>query len=205
MATLHQAIAVLHAQYGVPHVIITSVSLPDTTPPAAAASPAAPKPTTYLSVVGSTRTSAARPRAFKIVFPAYDCHFNGTGDMFAALMVVRLREAVSSSSTPVGAAPSWVSPDEVPPAELPLARAAELVLASMHEVLGKTCEAMEAELSAARRTGSGSGSGPEAAGETEAEAEKRWHLLRSRAAELRLVRNLDVMRWPKVAFRATEM
>jgi len=199
MATLRQAIEVLHAQYHVPHVVITSVSLPGTAPPASSAPPAAgSSQPTYLCVVGSTMTSAAAPRAFQIVFPAYDCYFSGTGDMFAALMVVRMREAVFSTAAAADAraAPSWVSPDAVAAPELPLARAAEKVLASMHEVLGKTCEAMAAELGAHQAAGAGGDAEPE-------EAKKRLHLLRSRAAELRLARNLDSMRRPKVAFRAT--
>ena len=115
--------------------------------------------------------------------------------MFAALMVVRMREAFFSSSSP--AAASWVSPDAVPPLELPLARAAEKVLASMHEVLGKTCAAMEAEVGRGVEQVDGPG--------MELDEGKRLHLLRSRAAELRLVRNLGSLRSPAVEFRAMEM
>jgi pyridoxine kinase len=40
----------------------------------------------------------------------------------------------------------------------------------------------------------------------EAEAEeKKTHLLKSKAAELRLVRHLDSLRFPKVEFRATRL
>jgi len=57
--------------------------------------------------------------------------------MFAALMVVRLREAVSTVEG-LSDKGSWVSNDEVEAPNLPLARATEKVLASMHNVLLKT-------------------------------------------------------------------
>jgi pyridoxine kinase len=176
MTTLEKAIQVMHERYQVPHIIITSVALdhPD-------------HPQCSLSVVGSTMTSDRRARAFKIVFPAIDAYFSGTGDMFAALMVVRMREA--AHGTPgLGARRSWTSDDGVAALDLPLARAAEKVLASMHEVLSKTCESMNAELARV----------------TEADP-KRLHLIKSRAAELRLVRDLGSLRSPAVEFRAQLM
>src|SRR5262249_25544122 len=139
-------------RYGVPHVVITSVSLPD-----AAAGPSS------MAVVGSTMTRRGRrARAFKIVFPAIDAYFSGPGDMVAALMLVRMRAAVRAAGAGgcVGAAAavpplprraSWVSDDAVAALDLPLARAAERVLASMHEVLSRTRAPMEAEIERRRR------------------------------------------------------
>ncbi|KAM0332319.1 hypothetical protein ACHAQA_002595 [Verticillium albo-atrum] len=172
MDSLKHAIQVLHERYRIPHVVITSVSI--STPD---------QPPHHLSVVGSTMTSDGRPRLFKIVFPAIDCYFSGTGDMFAALMTVRMRQAVWQSDAALRATRAWASGDDVDVLDLPLARAAEMVLASMHEVLTKTAEGMGS------------------VGEAEAD-EKRAHLVKSRRAELKLVRNLASLREPTVDLKA---
>lgn len=193
MVSLTRAIEVIHKTYRVPHIVLTSVSLDTSDDPSVS--------TPHLSVVGSTMTSACEPRAFKIRFPAIDAYFSGTGDMFAALMVVRMRQAVtemssSSSSTgdatPLGAREAWRSDDAVGALDLPLARAAERVLASMHEVLDATCRSMKAEVS-------------RAAEEIGVADERRMHLARSKAAELRLVRHLGSLREPNVQFKAQRM
>jgi len=193
MASISRAIQVMHERYGIPHIVITSVSLPHPD-----------HPVSSLSVVGSSMTSDRRARAFKIVFPAIDCYFSGTGDMFAALMVVRMREAVHKGrgceqGEPLMERQSWLSDDGVDAPDLPLAKAAEKVLASMHEVLSKTAENMERTVKKA----------PDVDGVKDregAEAEKKkGHLLKSKAAELRLVRHLDSLRFPKVEFRATRL
>jgi pyridoxine kinase len=192
MPSLARAIQVLHERYGVPHIVITSVSLPPQ-----------PHPTTAnrsLSVVGSTMTSSRRARAFQIVFPAIDCYFSGTGDMFAALTVVRMREAVwNTPGGHLGGAEAWRSADDVDAPELPLARAVERVLASMHEVLTRTRAAMGEGAAAVVVNGTGAVAG---AGE---EKKKAARLVRSKAAELRLVRHLDSLRFPKVQFRAVRV
>jgi pyridoxine kinase len=183
MVSLGRAIQVMHERYGVPHIVITSVSLSDPDHPDAS-----------LSVVGSTMTSGRRARAFKIVFPAIDCYFSGTGDMFAALTVVRMREAVWNTPG-LTTTESWRSDDAVDALDLPLAKAVETVLASMHEVLTKTCDAMDVGLR--RRLG-----------ETQVNGgvdDKKIRLLKSRAAELKLVRHVDSLRFPKVQFRAVRM
>ncbi|KAL8370773.1 hypothetical protein RB595_000900 [Gaeumannomyces hyphopodioides] len=198
--SLERAVGVLHARSGVPHVVITSVSLPHPD-----------HPERSMWVVGSTRTSDGRPRLFKIVFPAIDCYFSGTGDMFAALMVARMREAVhkdaaavaapAAAVTPLGDRASWVSDDSVDAPDLPLARAAEKVLATMHEVLTKTLEGMNAEMARVREKLAAEGT---AASEEEQARNLRLH--QSRAAELRLVRNLESLRNPRVAaLRAEKM
>lgn len=112
--------------------------------------------------------------------------------MFAALTVVRLREAVSAVG--LDNTKSWVSPDEVPATELPLAKAAERVLASTHEVLQKTKMARDEELE-----GLGGALGPL---EKEKDSEKRMHLRKTKAAEIRLVRHVDLLKNPKVKFEA---
>ncbi|KAK9418215.1 putative Proliferating cell nuclear antigen [Seiridium unicorne] len=169
-ASLRQAIEVLHTKFNIPHIVITSVSLP-------LSGSQTPSNTRTMSVVGSTKTSTGSPRLFKILFPVFDCYFSGTGDMFAALMVSRMREAVYNAGNDLRQTESWLSRDEVQPLDLPLAKAAEKVLASMHAVLSRTCESMEAEMrneAAALEKGL-----------SEEEEKRRLHLLRSRAAELR--------------------
>lgn len=189
MASLAKAVAVLHERYGVPHIIITSVDLDrndggDATP--------------SLSVVGSTMTSDRKARPFKIVFPRINCYFSGTGDMFAALTVVRMREVIDATEGGrLRTSPSWLSPDDVEAVDLPLARAAEKVLASMHEVLTRTRENMIRAVE-----GTTAVDGETAPPSTGVDAEKRKHLLKSKAAELRLVRHLNSLREPEVEFRA---
>lgn len=180
MASLTRAVQVIHEKYRIPHIVLTSVSFD---------SPDHPPKT--LSVVGSTMTSDCKPRAFKIVFPSIDAYFSGTGDMFAALMVVRMRQAVHDSLGGEETRESWISDDSVDAVDLPLARAAERVLASMHEVLDKTCDSMKAEVKRAEARVQGD--------------EKKLHLLKSKAAELRLVRHLGSLQSPSTEFRAQKM
>lgn len=193
MATLTRAIEVIHTTYHVPHIVLTSVSL-DTSDSDSPSSD--PSSNNTLSVVGSTMTSTRKPRAFKIRFPAIDAYFSGTGDMFAALMVVRMRQAVTdnddSHAGSLASTESWLSDDSVDALDLPLARAAEMVLASMHEVLDATCKSMKSEVERVES-------------EIAPSDEKRMHLARSKAAELRLVRHLGSLREPKALFRAQRM
>ena len=183
MDTLTQAIQVIHEKYKIPHVVITSVNLsaPD-------------QPPSHLSVVGSTMTSTGRARLFKIVFPSIDCYFSGTGDMFAALMVIRIREAVTAVPG-LSEKPSWQSGDEVTTLDLPLVKAAEKVLASMHEVLSRTQENIQKVVDRTVRDMS----------EEDRQDEKKMHLVKSKAAELRLVRYLDCLRAPGKQFKAKEI
>ncbi len=190
METIAAAIQVLHEQFHVPHVVITSVAFahPD-------------HPASSMSVVGSSMTSTGQARRFKIIFPSIDCYFSGTGDMFGALMVVRMREAVTngSHSADLLQRRAWLSDDDVAAVDLPLARAAEKVLASMHEVLTKTCDGMDAEMKRANEMLDRQGVVDEAG------RAKAMHLLKSRAAELRLPRNVNSLRLPAVEFRAVKM
>lgn len=180
LETLKKAITTLHERYRIPHIMITSISLPS--------SGAIP----HLSVVGSTFTSNAAPRMFGVEIPQIDCFFSGTGDMFAALMLVRLREAVYENEGLIQKA-AWVSEDDVESIDLPLARAAEKALASMHEVLTKTKEKRDEEIEEYNKLPGGRGKD---------EDEKRLHLMQSKAAEVRLVRNLASLKNPVAKFRA---
>ncbi|KAJ5325391.1 Phosphomethylpyrimidine kinase type-1 [Penicillium brevicompactum] len=188
LETLAEAITAIHRIYSVPHVIITSVQLfklsqSGSTPP---------PPENFLTVIGSTTKSDGSPRIFRVDVPALDCFFSGTGDMFAALTVARLSEAVSDTGNDLRATKSWVSPDSVAAVDLPLAKAAIKVLSSMHSVLERTLESRDAELATE----------VPATNEqlSEEEAAKRGYLRRTKAAEVRLVRNTKVLRDPKIQF-----
>lgn len=209
-ASLERAIGVLHDTYNLPHIVITSVSLPirsasQTPSSTRPASPTQSQPptTSTMSVVGSTRTSDRKPRLFTIQFPVFNAYFSGTGDMFAALMVVRMREAVAYyAAESTRHAASWVSPDDIEATDLPLARAAEKVLASMHEVLERTCEQMPSELSSSiARLATRKG-----VSEAEIRADSEtMHLLKSKAAELKIARNLGCLREPTIQYRAEKI
>ncbi|KFG86966.1 pyridoxine kinase [Metarhizium anisopliae] len=183
MESLNTAIQALHDKYRIPHVIITSVNF---SPPG--------QPPSHLSVIGSSMTSIGKARLFKITFPSIDCYFCGTGDMFGALVTARMREAVQSVPGLINRA-NWLSDDTVSAAQLPLARAAEKVLASMHEVLTKTRDAMPGiiERTRARLT------------EEKRVNRKGERQITSKASELQLVQNLDVLRSPGVQFKAQQI
>ena len=113
--------------------------------------------------------------------------------MFAALTVVRLREAATTSN--LNNVMGWISPDDVPASELPLAKATEKVLGSMHAVLTKTKRARDQELEGLRPTLEREG----------AVSEKRVGLRHTKAAEVRVVRCLEDMRSPVVECKAVEL
>lgn len=144
-----------------------------------------------MSIIGSTSRSDFSPRLFNIDVPTIDCFFSGTGDMFAALVVVRLREAVTEAN--LSNTKSWVSPDNVKAVDLPLAKAAKKVLGSMHTILLKTKDARDRELK-------GMG-GPLGAMEMEKDSEKRLGLRRTKAAEVKVVRCLGDLRHPTVDWK----
>ncbi|KAL4956700.1 Ribokinase-like protein [Aspergillus filifer] len=196
LSTLAQAITKIHSLYNIPHVIITSVQLSKLLPSSENPSPSSTQ--NLLTIIGSTTLSNGQPRLFRIDVPAIDCFFSGTGDMFAALTVARLREAVFDDSNPnLRNTKSWVSPDEVRPTDLPLAKATEKVLASMHNVLERTIEARDRELAATAAK-------PETVTGTKEDIQKKEHLRRTKAAEIRLVRNVKFLREPTVGFKARE-
>jgi pyridoxine kinase len=188
LSSLANAISTLHKTYQIPHVIVTSIRLtPDDS---------------KLSVVGSSARSDNSARFFKIDIPALPCFFSGTGDMFAALMVVRLREACLQAGTTNRT--SWTSPDDVPATELPLAKATEKVLASMQMILEKTLEARDREL--ADLTADGRGMSSSAGVDVgNGGGSSRRHLAETKAAEVRLVRNVRDLWQPEERYKAVEL
>lgn len=191
MSTLATAIQTLHTTHRVPHILITSVRLP--AEPTEDSTDTTSSDESYLSVIGSTATSSMQPRLFRITVPALPVFFSGTGDMFAALTVARLREACAEAD--LLNKPHWQSGDEVAAADLPLAKAAEKVLASMHAVLAKTMEVREKaerELEEEKRRELNVGLGDE--GKESREFDR--HLRLTKAAEVKVVRNARLLREP---------
>ena len=115
--------------------------------------------------------------------------------MFAALTVVRLREAVLASSKDLINTASWHSPDDVPANELPLAKATEKTLASMHAVLAKTAEARRQALEKEHIGHVSADSKGEI--EEDPETQARLHRLQTRVSEVRVVRYVDDLKHPK--------
>lgn len=111
--------------------------------------------------------------------------------MFAAMMVIRMREAAQQVPG-LRETPSWLSGDETASLDLPLARAVEKVLASMHEVLSRTAAGMTSIID---RTVAGMS-------EEDKGNEKKMHLVKSKAAEVNIVRHLDCLRSPGRVFSA---
>ena len=123
--------------------------------------------------------------------------------MFAALTVVRFREACLHAG--LLDKKSWMSDDEVPAVELPLARSCEKVLSSMQMVLEKTVKARDEAMR--RYDGEGGGKtdsvevGWEGVNGGDLEEQKRY-LAETKAAEIRVVRNVADLRSPEVKFKA---
>ncbi|PNS20421.1 pyridoxal kinase [Sphaceloma murrayae] len=170
--SLAKAVQVLHLTHRVPHIIITSVRFGEEA--------------SHLSVIGSSARSDMSPRLFKLTAEALPVFFSGTGDMFAALMVARLREACNKAD--LLKTSSWQSPDDVDATDLPLAKAAETVLSSMHAVLEKTMKAREEEVKKMEQEVQGHESG-----------EKKKHLRLTKAAEVRVVKNVKDLISPQAA------
>lgn len=117
--------------------------------------------------------------------------------MFAALTVARLREAAAAAG--LQTVQSWLSPGEVVALDLPLANAAEKVVGSMHSILLKTKRARDEALAEEEERPLGDA---DAAGEAEEEKERRLKLRIVKAAEVRVVRNMEDLRHPDVVWRA---
>ena len=177
-STLKGAVEVLHRDKRTAHIVVTSLKLGDER---------------ALSVVGSTRTSEGRARTFRIDVPAFDVFFSGTGDFFASLMAVRLREAAFEAGVQDRA--SWISPDEVPANELPLAKACERVLSSMHAVLEKTMQARQKVIDELQPREEGEKPGVKL-------DEKQKHLTLTKAAEVCVPRYTHHLLHPEDTFKA---
>lgn len=118
-----------------------------------------------------------------IQFPEIPGYFSGVGDLFAALTLGRFQSSSSSSSSSSDSSPSIT----------PIARAAELAIASVQGVLAKTMEATAQ--TPAIELGSFSFSTSE-----EAAAQEKVETMRRR--ELRIIQSRKELEQPSVQYRA---
>jgi len=193
LATMKQAITKLHQAHKTPHVLITSIRLPPTASNTPTAANEDMSTSAKLSIIGSTATSDLKPRLFRITVTVLPVFFSGTGDMFASLMVSRLRQEARKAG--VMNKPNWRSPDDVEGPDLPLAKAAEKVLASMQAVLKDTAahyESAAGQVQQGEDTQLNEGTGEEAS----EEKDTMRHVKLTRAAEVRVVRNVRALRDP---------
>ncbi|KIX05093.1 pyridoxal kinase [Rhinocladiella mackenziei CBS 650.93] len=179
------AVRSMHKTHGTKHIVVTSVTVGDSGD--------------KLTVVGSSRRQDGSARLFKIEVPKLDCFFSGTGDMFAGLMVGRLREACAQMNLLDRA--GWMPDDDVEGVDLPLAKATAKVLSSMQTVLEKTVKARDQEISKFGQSPGASMEGEEG-GNGEA---KRRLLAETKAAEVRAVRNAKDLLIPEDRYRAKAM
>jgi len=184
MASLVQAISELHKVFQVANVIVTSLRIDVKTGQRRPSNQ-----TGTIAVVGSTCRKDFSPRIFQVTVPSLPIFFSGTGDMFAGLMVVRLREAVLELPE-LSKVASWQSADDVVATDLPLAKATVKTLESMHAILMNTAKAREEEIAAMKPSEVGSAEGED--------AEKKYHLLQTRASEVRVVRCVEDLKTPKL-------
>lgn len=123
---------------------------------------------------------------FKIEVTHLPVYFTGTGDMFAALLVARLREQVEIAG--VSETKGWRSADEVTSTDLPLAKAAEKVVGSMQAVLTKTYEGYLKNQSVIEEQTRKVGTDGE---EDDEEIAKIKHMQSMKAIELKVIRNVQ--------------
>ncbi|KAF1349307.1 Ribokinase-like protein [Lizonia empirigonia] len=206
LPSLAHAIHVLHSTYHIPHIIITSLRLT----PSNHISPSPSPDASTLTIIGSTCTSAYAPRLFRIDTPALPLFFSGTGDLFAALTVPRLIEAVRMAPPEheLRDRSAWRSPDCVKPVELPLACAAQMVCASLAEVLSRTARVCAERMGGwEERVGRAGGAGVGGVGGTAMEKER--HLALTAASEVIIPRHVDILLHPphveRFAARAVEV
>ncbi|KAI9669748.1 MAG: hypothetical protein M1831_007444 [Alyxoria varia] len=214
--TLVQAITILHKDYHVPHVMVTSVRMV-----MSKTDEGSPQSDT-LTVVGSSCRSDFTPRMFSIKVPALPIMFSGTGDMFAALTLVRLREASkafhvpldttvstdanpntspnqprsASSSRSLLNVQSWQPPDDVEAKDLPLARATERTLASMHAVLSRTAKARDIELASNAGSIAENPQAEASSPSMQEEDDNKAHVRRTTASEVRIVQGVNDIKSP---------
>ncbi|KAK6523500.1 putative pyridoxal kinase [Arthrobotrys megalospora] len=169
------ALTKFHTEFKTPHIIISSVQ-------------SLVNKNEYICF-GSSTTTTGKPRPFGITVPMLQGPFVGTGDMFASLLVSRFRHAAADAG--LLETPSWMSSDSVAATELPLARAAEMVLASMDRVLKKTGIERDKKVKALDEDDHGS----------DAQLKRARYM---RAAELRLVSCVEEVLNPVVKYKAKE-
>ncbi|ETS64759.1 hypothetical protein PaG_00717 [Moesziomyces aphidis] len=147
LASMRSVIHALHTQHKVPHVIVTSVELPDADLAAIGAHRQLPDGRPAMLQVGSSldihtnqdgerSASTLTPDELSIwciQFPEVQGYFSGVGDMFAALTLGRFHPQGQAD----GAQDAKARP------LTPIARASEMAIASLQGVLTNTCRVID--------------------------------------------------------------
>ncbi|SJX62894.1 related to pyridoxal kinase [Sporisorium reilianum f. sp. reilianum] len=193
LPSLKQVILTLHRKHKVPHVIITSIELPDADLAAIGAHKNLADGRPAMLQVGSScdiavdasgerqepNVTADELHIWSIQFPEVQGYFSGVGDMFAALTLGRFHpEPPSAQSNSTTAKPLT-----------PIAKASELAIASLQGILSNTCrviDQLEKELK------------PAAAAVDEAQE----RVDRMRRRELRVVQSRREIEAPTIVYRA---
>lgn len=189
--SLRDCLSAFHEQFGIPHIIVSSVTLPLEIARSALGSDDAipwPEPDAegrVLVCAGSSQTAKdVPPQQWVIVFPRLAEHYEGVGDLFSCLVVGRFPSSSGPAST---SSPS------------PLAATAELAIASLEGVLLST---RAKALDHLRRTNDEKFSLVPAEGESKEDRVKRLRTL-----ELRLVdrQSRQAIEDPQVRWRARKL
>jgi pyridoxine kinase len=160
--SLKQVLMTLHTKHRVPHVLFTSVELPQEDLERIGLQRNLSDGSPGMTLIGSSMegdASGSRLRPWVIQFPEVQGYFSGVGDLFAALLVGRYKRPKEAQSVTTSAPPSRSdSPlpnqqhpgiglrtnssllDELHSAPTPLSRATELAIASVQAVLAQTSE-----------------------------------------------------------------
>jgi pyridoxine kinase len=151
-----EVINILH-ESGVENVVITSVSLSPTdvathyafgqsgvTAIGSSKNEEKAEEQPMYCVCSSRRSKEDIPRVFAIGFPTYDGYFTGTGDLFSALLVARLDEAVQQEAGCSQETPSPLTNGyHTAKKETALSRACIKVVATMRAVVLRTYQAQK--------------------------------------------------------------
>ncbi|CDS00168.1 related to pyridoxal kinase [Sporisorium scitamineum] len=198
LASLKHIILTLHKKHKVPHVIITSIELPDADLAAIGAHRNLADGRPAMLQIGSScdiQVDAGGERQepsvavedleiWSIQFPEVQGYFSGVGDMFAALTLGRFRPETDSAGQSNGTGEKPLTP---------IAKASELAIASLQGILSNTCQVidqLEKDLAPATQGADGKVD----------EAQERVDRMRRR--ELRVVQSKSEIESPTIVYRA---
>lgn len=184
LASLKKVLWKLHSEHNVPHVIITSVELPEADLAKIGAVSRLEDGRTPMLQIGSSRGQAKSIddlEIWMIQFPEVEGYFSGVGDTFAALTLGRfqpMQPVEAGQGKPL----------------TPIARASELAIASLQGILRNTCKVIEKLEKQEAETAT-----PEELAQLD-DAEKRVRMMRKR--ELRIIQSRSEIENPTVVYKA---
>lgn len=209
ISTLRTVLHTLHTTHKVSNVIITSVALPASDLVLIGASETLADGRPAMLQVGSSldpnEGSSKKLKPWFIQFPEIQGYFTGVGDLFSALTLARFQPNDKQGVQ----GPSADTPNPDPSATgisndykslTPLARAAEMAVASLQGVLARTQAAIDSAPAIPSIEPASSGAGNAEDSATVAEAQLRVERMRRR--ELRVVQSRQEIERPDVNHRA---